>query len=532
MASKEYTPLMLPVEQFPDLTDAERTLLRAVTAGELADYRSPNAAKNDPQHTETWGVSRTIRAQVIRWLCSDPEASRQIDPQGIDIYAATIEGRLNLAFVTIPVPFVLRQCAVKDGVDLSYADTRALAFSGSVLGASGGSPLNASGAHVRGDMFLNDGFRAEGEVRLLGASIGGNLVCTGGTFHRPGKDALSADAARVGGTVALDRDFEAKRDFRAEGTVRLVGASIGGNLVCTEGTFRNPKGDALNISEVQVHGIASLDRFQAEGTVRLTGARVGQLYDDVANWQQFLGPLELKGFVYTDIVSAGPTDVKARVAWLEQQPRRPFSPQPYLQLAKVLRESGHEADAKWVLIKKERARRKHGGLSWPARRWSWLLDVTIGYGYRTWWALLWAGGWVLVGGFLFGWGYDAGIVIPTKAEAYDSNKKTRQEPAFYPAFNRWLYALDTFVPIINFGQKDYWAPQVDCYERIPKGDPKGEERIKTGLIRGGGVRLCVLGICDKPAIRVLYLYRWLHIAAGWVLITLVVTGFTNLVRRE
>jgi hypothetical protein len=119
---------------------------------------------------------------------------------------------------------------------------------------------------------------------------------------------------------------------------------------------------------------------------------------------------------------------------------------------------------------------------------------------------------------LFGWGYEKGIVIPTKAEAYHPNKTTRQEPAFYPAFNRWLYALDTFVPIINFGQKDYWAPQVTCN--------------KSGLIRGGGIRLCILGILGKPAIRVLYLYRWLHIVAGWVLITLVVTGFTNLVRRE
>jgi hypothetical protein len=91
---------------------------------------------------------------------------------------------------------------------------------------------------------------------------------------------------------------------------------------------------------------------------------------------------------------------------------------------------------------------------------------------------------------------------------------------------------------------------------------KGGERIKTGLIRGGGVRLCVLGIPQKykdtpaigmlyrlgitdkdkgkdkdkykdtPAIRMLYLYRWLHIGVGWMLITLVVAGFTGLVRKE
>ena len=113
---------------------------------------------------------------------------------------------------------------------------------------------------------------------------------------------------------------------------------------------------------------------------------------------------------------------------------------------------------------------------------------TTGYGYRPWLPLIWAGFWVMVGGMLFGCGYQKEIVIPTKAEAYHSDKTTRQEPAFYPTFNRWLYALDTFVPIINFGQKDYWGPQAACN--------------KPGLIRGGGIRLCIFGI------RALYLYRW------------------------
>jgi hypothetical protein len=476
MTSEEHVVLTRAAEQFPDLTDAEKILLHAVFAGEVANYSSPNDDENNPQHAGTWGASRTIRAKVIRWLCGDPEATRQIDPHGIYIDAATIEGQLDLAFMTIPVPFALRRCAVKAGVNLAYADTRMLRFSGSVLGGSGGIALNAAGAQIRGDTFLDSGFRAEGEVRLLGASIGGQLTCRRGTFRRPRGPALGVDGAQVGGAAFLD------------------------------------------------------DGFRAEGEVRLVNGRVGPLFDDEASWPAH-GNLQLDGFVYTTI-AAGPIDAKARLAWLARQPSTPFRPQPYQQLAKVLRESGHEAAAKRILIAQEKARRKHGELGWLAWGKSMLLGATIAHGYRPSQALLWAAFWVAIGGGLFGWGYDKGIVIPTKAEAYDSNKKIRQEPAFYPAFNRWLYALDTFVPIINFGQKDYWAPQVDCYERIPKGDPKGEERIKTGLIRGGGIRLCILGILNKPAIRVLYLYRWLHIVAGWVLITLFVTGFTNLVRRQ
>jgi len=113
-------------------------------------------------------------------------------------------------------------------------------------------------------------------------------------------------------------------------------------------------------------------------------------------------------------------------------------------------------------------------------------------------------------------------VIPAKAEAYDTTKKTRQQTAFYPAFNRWLYSLDTFVPIINFGQKDYWGPQVACNTFV--------------AIKGGGGLASPdpphgIGLCVRE-IRVLYLYRWVHIFVGWVLITLAVTGFTGLVRKE
>ena len=74
------------------------------------------------------------------------------------------------------------------------------------------------------------------------------------------------------------------------------------------------------------------------------------------------------------------------------------------------------------------------------------------------------------------------------------------------------------MPIINFGQKDYWGLQVHCN--------------RFGLIRGSATRLCILEILDKPTILVLYLYRWRHILVGWVLITLAVTGFTGLVRKE
>jgi hypothetical protein len=374
--------------------------------------------------------------------------------------------------------------------------------------------------------MLCDGFQAMGKVELARAMITGILSCKDGEFLNPGKEALAADGVKIGSHALLNR-------FQVEGIIRLVGSSIGGNLDCSDARFIGCRYNGLLARGMTVTGLLDWRRVTKNSTtlLDLSLARVGQLADHAPSWPE-QGNLRLDGFVYATITDDGPTGWKVRRDWLDRQPHasapgrtsiwphQSFSPQPYQQLAKVLRESGHEAAAKRILIAKEKARRKHGELGWWGWGGSMLLGATIGHGYRSWQALLWIVFWVVLGGIFFGAGYQKEIVIPAKAEAYKPDKKTRQEQetAFYPDFNPWLYSLDTLVPIINFGQKDYWGLQVACN--------------RSGLIRGGGIRFCVLGILDKPAIRVLYLYRWLHIFVGWVLITLAVTGFTGLVRKE
>jgi hypothetical protein len=639
----------LATERFPMLTTAEEHLLSQVANGEEAHYENLDEAKNNLRQADTWGPERTIHAAVLRWLCVDRDAIQHIDPRGLSIHGARIDGTLDLRMVTIPFPLFLERCAIREPMKLGFAEVRVLEIVGSTSQS-----IDGTGMVVHGDLQLRDGFCAEGAVHLPNVTIDGDFDCTGGHFHNAGI-ALNVDGAKIGGDVRL------LSKFRAEGQVTLTLAIIAGDLAC-EGTFQNGSGIALKAdgatvkgsvllrNEFRAEGFVHLDAIRIEGVldckgasftgakngllgeamtvdkvffwqevttnkttiINLAGAKVGGLADDERSWGRLkqtaskfpfrwwgahsvlsdrhqldepLGPhrteegtldaseprdanpkgyadstrsaslptdgnkimtrfglegphskrWDLDGFIYGYILD-GPVDATTRIRWLarqtpfsfrwcedptlvplgyvqkdEERPR-PFRPQPYQQLAKVLRERGQEADAKRVLIAKERERRKHGNLRCGAWLWSWLLYLTIGYGYRPWQALIWAVVWIAIGGSLFGWGYEKEIVIPTKAEAYDSDKKIRQEPAFYPAFNRWLYALDTFVPIINFGQKDYWAPQVACN--------------RSGLLRDGGIRLCVWGI------RALHLYRWLHIVAGWVLITLVVTGFTNLVRRE
>jgi hypothetical protein len=97
MVAKGHDLLTLAAEQFPKLTNTEKKLLHDVLAGEVAEYPRPNNAENDLRQAEPWDESRTIHVQVIRWLCINRKAIRQVDPKGIRIDGARIAGQLDLA---------------------------------------------------------------------------------------------------------------------------------------------------------------------------------------------------------------------------------------------------------------------------------------------------------------------------------------------------------------------------------------------------------------------------------------------------
>jgi hypothetical protein len=374
--------------------------------------------------------------------------------------------------------------------------------------AGSGTALRADRVDVKGSLFLREGFTAEGEVRLLGAQIGGNLECTGGTFrnppqkHLPGRGkALSADGAKVNGSVFLDAAFT------AEGEVRLPGAQIGRDLDCSGGTFKNPpqrdvagSGTALSADRVDVRGNIFLGKgFTGKGEVRLLAAQIGgslectggklsllnaqgarisrhlflrqvrgaenatidlrnasadALFDDEGSWPA-AGRLYLDGFVYGRI-SEGPTDAETRLKWLALQPE--FKRQPYRQLAKALRESGDEDGAVTVLQEMERLRRKQTDWSIPTRVESGLLRWTIGYGYHPLWAF-----WELIGLSALGWilhrrSYLAGNIVPTDRDAYESFKRDGRPPAHYEGFAPLIYSAENSVPLIKLGQADKWQP--------------------------------------------------------------------------
>ena len=135
-----------------------------------------------------------------------------------------------------------------------------------------GHSISADHLVVGGDVLLEEGFSADGEVCLQWAKVG-RLRATGGSFTSATSYALHADALRAGNGVYLDRGFH------ATATVRLVGANIAGELCCTGGSFRNPSSRALDAERIVAEDVY-LDRgFFAHGEVRFNDAEVSRQFN-------------------------------------------------------------------------------------------------------------------------------------------------------------------------------------------------------------------------------------------------------------
>jgi hypothetical protein len=313
--------------------------------------------------------------------------------------------------------------------------------------------------------------------------IGGNLEIVNSQIINKNKEAISADGMKVGNSVFF------RNNFKAEGLVSLVGSSINKYFCMTN--------------------VDSPDNM----TLDLVSAKIGTLKDDRESWPG-MGRLLLHGLEYKEISDQSPRDSKTRIEWLRLQAG--FWPQPYEQLAKVLRESGDEASAKDVLIAKNEDKATRTKLFCSQWIWYRILGPRIGYGYRPWLAMRWALGFIIVGWIIFAMGYSCGLITPPGDSAYTTKEKsTVPDPGdpmlgistLYPVFNSLVYSLDVFVPVVEFHQAKYWLPNAN----------RGSKVIKAGPwpLHTGGLLL---------------FWLWTETVLGWLLSTLFLVSLTGLIR--
>ena len=160
----------------PDIepTESEQRLLDALARDEPIDFTTGDAANDDPRGEAEWENERVLGAEFLRLICTGRWPDCTIREHGLQIVGAEIRGPLDLSFMEMPVRLSMIRCRFSDSLDLTHARILVLDLAGSRLPA-----LSADGATVKGDVFMGDGFAAEGEVRLLGAEIGGQWSCDG-----------------------------------------------------------------------------------------------------------------------------------------------------------------------------------------------------------------------------------------------------------------------------------------------------------------------------------------------------------------
>lgn len=579
------------------LKPAEQKLLDDCRSGEIA-----NVSGQKRQLTEA--TENTVRASFLRFLALGGDEQAPVHEKGVLLHGAWVDGDLDLEGATLPYSLSLTYCHLTHIILRHSIVHGCVGFQGCHV-AKG---VSADGMECSGGLFLKD-FTTTGTVNLLNTKLGGNLECHGGKFDVESADALICDRAVIQGSVFLN-DFEKgsdkvrfiatgavsfaaaridgsldcsnavfngarfgkkdvaltcdravikggvflKNGFTATGSVRLLGAQIGGNMECVDATLDGMDGYALQAEGVTVGGAFHFNNMRSiKGTVSLSSAKVGRLIDDNQSWA--MGELILDGFIYDKLAGNTSTDAETRLKWLDKQiPSHAglagddnyFRPQPWQQLQKVLRNMGHLEDARLVGIAFEKRRHRANLVDYPNLH---RLDgLFLGYGYRPlrlFYIMLAV--WLLCGAFYWGVarygdngngvfapsnplvfqnpeyaacvpastaakleGYKLGCGLPSTQGA--GNWYLCQKlPEEYTGFSPFLYSLDLILPLVDLQQEHDWAP------RIPTPKSTGTDELLTW---------------DFPKHFTRFL-MWFEILFGWMsslLLVAVVSGLTK--RRE
>ncbi len=260
-----------------DLSDLPQEIRNEIGDGDKPAVTAPLTKQEDgtlqPAPDEDWPEWQVLRGDFIERVLRETDFHNARRRNEVGIRRAYIRGVVQLNQEHIPGSVYLDSCKFEDAVELYGADiSGVLSFRSSHL-AKG---FEADGLKTGGDVFLRDGARFDGDVRLLGAVIGGGVDCSGSQFVAgQSEHALKADGLKTDGDVFLGNGA------RFDGEVRLLGAVIGGDLACAGSQFQAGNwGDALSADGLRTGGSVFLrNGARFDGEVRLLGADIGGVVD-------------------------------------------------------------------------------------------------------------------------------------------------------------------------------------------------------------------------------------------------------------
>ena len=350
------------------------------------------------------------------------------------------------------------------------------------------------GAHVTGTLDLKL-TTTRGAIRMQNSRFEEHIDCEQSECKQlvlNGSDLqdLFGQTMKVTGSVFL-------RNITTQATIDLNSATIGGQLACEKATFEVKNGHAFNAQSAKINGgLVWRGVTVTKGTLNFANAHTSVLCDDEGSWPSGWR-VDLEGLTY-DTIIGGPLDAKSRLAWLHNVSNwnGTFTPQPYTQLAKILRDMGHDNDARQVLEKRDalllKSYRKNlrklsettknitvshlATKSLAAAHWLFvdkLMGTLTGYGHQPFRSLRFL--FLLIGlaaipshmAWTFGGFAPNSAVIQVsddwkalshKENAAEEWSAKTQAGRDWETFQAIAYATDLVIPIINIGQTDAWAP--------------------------------------------------------------------------
>ena len=214
-----------------ELTNSETRFLAQSVTSEVTRFGPKNDDNNsplsNPLSSGTWSPDRQIGARLIRWLCVDQKAKTLLDVKGIQLEGARITGVLDLSYANIPFRMSFRRCGFSETFRMHASETKELVLTGSSL-----VHLDFQRTHIRGAVWLDEGFHVTQGVDLKNSQIDGDLDCGGGFFQGPMDDdgiseAIIATDAVVLGNVYFGDNSECR------GAVKFANIRIGADLDCS-----------------------------------------------------------------------------------------------------------------------------------------------------------------------------------------------------------------------------------------------------------------------------------------------------------
>lgn len=250
------------------LTEAEKFVWQVFRSGDWADLRSGEPGADDVADGATWGPERTVDAEVIRALLLGARGEEAGRHPALRLRGARVTGRLDLMGAAVGYALVCEGCYFEEPLRLVEADTKTVRIVGSRLPAF-------NGARMRLDGILNlYESRIEHGVRLDRAKITGEVTLRGAVV---GADADSVALAADGMTV--DGNLECDEGFTADGTVRLRGARLTGSMSIGGARLNRPRGQALDASNLTIDGWLAARKVTVTGEFGLRNARIAGWVD-------------------------------------------------------------------------------------------------------------------------------------------------------------------------------------------------------------------------------------------------------------